>query len=274
VNEATVQESRQSAIDVLELTKRFGDLTAVDRATFTVERGAVFGLIGPNGAGKSTLIKMLTTLLPPTSGRALVAGHDIMRQPAQVRQRIGYVPQLMSADGSLTGRENLLVSARLYGIPRTERAQRIAQALAMMGLGEAADHLVQRYSGGMIRRLEIAQSMLHHPAVLFMDEPTVGLDPVARETVWRHIAQLKESSDTTMLVTTHYMAEADELCDRIALIAQGRIVAVDTPAALKAAIGPGATLDDVFAHLAGAEAEMERGYWEARLARRAAREHG
>jgi ABC-2 type transport system ATP-binding protein len=274
VNEAPAQDSRPSAIDVFELTKRFGELIAVDRATFTVAQGEIFGLIGPNGAGKSTLIKMLTTLLPPTSGRATVAGHDILRQPAQVRQRIGYVPQLMSADGSLTGRENLLVSARLYGIPRTERAQRIAQALAMMGLGEAADHLVQRYSGGMIRRLEIAQSMLHHPAVLFMDEPTVGLDPVARETVWRHIAQLKESSDTTMLVTTHYMAEADELCDRIALIAQGRIVAVDTPAALKAAIGPGATLDDVFAHLAGAEAEMERGYWEARLARRAAREHG
>ena len=274
VNEAPAQTLRPSAIDVFELTKRFGELTAVDRATFTVAQGEIFGLIGPNGAGKSTLIKMLTTLLPPTSGRATVAGHDIIRQPAQVRRRIGYVPQLLSADGSLTGRENLLVSARLYGLPRAERPRRIAEALAVMGLGEAADHLVQRYSGGMIRRLEIAQSMLHDPAVLFMDEPTVGLDPIARETVWRHIGQLKKASDTTMLVTTHYMTEADELCDRIALIAGGRIVAADTPAALKAAVGPDATLDDVFAHLVGADIELEHGYGEARLSRRAAREHG
>ncbi|MGB8275501.1 MAG: ATP-binding cassette domain-containing protein [Alphaproteobacteria bacterium] len=274
MNQVPAGKSRPSAIEVFELTKRFGELTAVDRATFTIDQGEIFGLIGPNGAGKSTLIKMLTTLLPPTSGRAVVAGQDIIRQPAQVRRRIGYVPQLLSADGSLTGRENLLVSARLYAIPRSERPSRIAEALGMMGLTEAADHLVQRYSGGMIRRLEIAQSMLHRPPVLFMDEPTVGLDPIARQTVWTHIRQLKAASDTTMLVTTHYMEEADELCDRIALIADGRIVAIDTPAGLKAAVGPGATLDDVFAHLVGADIELERGYGETRLSRRAAREHG
>jgi len=203
-------------------------------------------LIGPNGAGKSTLIKMLTTLLPPTSGHATVGGFDLVAAPRKVRRNIGYVPQLLSSDGALTGYENLLLSARLYGLPRRERTHRIEQALATMGLTEAAHHLVGRYSGGMIRRLEIAQSMLHHPAVLFMDEPTVGLDPAARETVWDHVVELRRTFHTTMMVTTHYMEEAEELCDRIALIAHGRIVAVGSPVELKAAVGPNATLDDVF----------------------------
>jgi ABC-2 type transport system ATP-binding protein len=266
---------RAPAIELHELTRRFGDFTAVDRASFSVEQGEVFGLIGPNGAGKTTLIKMLTTLLPPSAGRAMIAGYNIERQPAKVRRHIGYVPQLLSADGSLTGRENLLLSARLYCIPRRERRPRIERALATMGLVEAADHLVQRYSGGMIRRLEIAQSLMHQPSVLFLDEPTVGLDPVARETVWDHVRQIEASSDTTVLLTTHYMEEADELCHRIALMAHGHVVAVDTPAALKARLGPGATLEDVFARLAGdSEAEMERSYAEVQRTRRAAREHG
>ena len=275
VTEAKAAASAEdAAVSTSELTKRFGDLVAVDRATLIVRKGEIFGLIGPNGAGKSTLIKMLTTLLPPTSGGATVAGYDVIRQPAKVRRHIGYVPQLLSVDGSLTGRENLLLSARLYGIPHAEQKLRIEQALATVGLGNAADHLVQRYSGGMIRRLEIAQSMLHHPAVLFMDEPTVGLDPVAREAVWAHVRQLREAFQTTMLMTTHYMEEAAELCDRIALIAHGRIAAVGSPAELTAQLGPGATLDDVFARLAGADMETEEGYRDVQRTRRAAREHG
>ena len=271
---ATRADTEGAAVGTFDLTKRFGDLVAVDRATLSISRGEIFGLIGPNGAGKSTLIKMLTTLLPPSSGRAIVAGYDIARQPARVRRYIGYVPQLLSADGSLTGRENLLLSARLYGIPRRERKPRIAKALEAMGIDDAADHLVQRYSGGMIRRLEIAQSMLHRPAVLFMDEPTVGLDPVARKTVWQHVHQLRKILHTTMIVTTHYMEEVEELCDRVALIARGCIVALGTPQELKAKLGEGATLDDVFARLAGSDSEIEQGYRDAQRTRRAAREHG
>jgi len=192
-------------VDIRDLTRRFGAHVAVDRASLTVGEGEIFGLIGPNGAGKSTLIKMLTTLLPPTSGSATIAGHDIIGEPAEVRRHIGYVPQLLSADGSLTGYENMLLSARLYAVPRHERATRIAQGLAQMGLSELADHLVGHYSGGMIRRLEIAQSLLHRPNVLFLDEPTVGLDPGARETVWDHVLDLRNTFRTTMIVTSHHM---------------------------------------------------------------------
>jgi len=264
------------AVEIRDLTRRFGELVAVDRVSLAVEQGEIFGLIGPNGAGKSTLIKMLTTLLPPTSGSATIVGYDIAREPAGVRRHIGYVPQLLSADGSLTGYENMLLSARLYGVPRSERATRIARALARMGLSEAADHLVGHYSGGMIRRLEIAQSLLHRPQVLFLDEPTVGLDPGAREAVWNHVLDLRSSFRTTMVVTSHHMDEIDAFCDRIALIDRGRIVVVGKPDELKARIGPNATLDDVFIRLVGVQGgtEAERGYGEARHERRAARDHG
>ncbi len=262
------------ALQAFALTRKFGDLTAVDQVTLTINQGEIFGLIGPNGAGKSTLIKMLTTLLPPTSGSATVAGYDIVTQPAEVRRHIGYVPQLLSADGSLTGNENMLLSARLYGIPRWERTERIARALARMGLSEVAHHLAGQYSGGMIRRLEIAQSLLHRPIVLFLDEPTVGLDPGARETVWEHVLDLRNRFHRTMIVTSHHMDEIDEFCDRIALIDHGRIAAIGTPSELKARVGPSATLDDVFIHLATSEAETEGNYGEVRRARRAAREHG
>ena len=223
---------------------------------------------------KSTLIKMLTTLLPPTPGSARVAGCDIVTQPAEVRRHIGYVPQLLSVDGSLTGYENMLLSARLYAIPRGERQPRIARALARMGLSEHARQLVGRYSGGMIRRLEIAQSLVHRPTVLFLDEPTVGLDPGARETVWKHVLDLRNTFHTTMIVTSHHMEEIDQFCDRIALIDHGRIAAVGTPPELKARVGPDATLDDVFIHLVAADTETEGHYGEVRRARRAAREHG
>lgn len=262
------------SVDIRDLTRRFGDLVAVDRATLAIEPATIFGLIGPNGAGKSTLIKMLTTLLPPTSGSARVAGYDIVGRPTEVRRRIGYVPQLLSADGSLTGYQNMLLSARLYAIPRRERGERIENALAMMDLSEAADRLVGHYSGGMIRRLEIAQSLLHRPAVLFLDEPTVGLDPSAREAVWKHLLELRNSFRTTMIITSHHMEEMDEFCDRIALIDRGRIAMVGTPAELKQRIGPHATLDDVFIQLIGSRGEAETGYSEVRRSRRAAREHG
>jgi ABC-2 type transport system ATP-binding protein len=263
-------------VEIRELTRRFGNFVAVDRASFTVDRGEIFGLIGPNGAGKSTLIKMLTSLLPPTSGSATIVGYDIVREPASVRRHIGYVPQLLSADGSLTGYENMLLSARLYGVPRRERTSRITRALARMGLSEATNHLVGHYSGGMIRRLEIAQSLLHRPKVLFLDEPTVGLDPGAREAVWDHVLDLRRSFGTTMIVTSHHLDEIDEFCDRIALIDGGRIVAIGKPSELKARVGPNATLDDVFLRLLAAkgDSESEGGYGEVRRARRAALEHG
>jgi len=268
--------NRDVAVQASALTRKFGDLTAVDSVTLTINQGEIFGLIGPNGAGKSTLIKMLTTLLPPTSGSATIAGYDIVSQPAEVRRHIGYVPQLLSADGSLTGYENMLLSARLYGIPRRERTERITGALARMGLSEVAHHLAGQYSGGMIRRLEIAQSFLHRPAVLFLDEPTVGLDPGARETVWEHVLDLRDRFQRTMIVTSHHMDEIDKFCDRIALIDRGRIAAVGTPAELKARVGPDATLDDVFIRLVAAtsETETEGNYGEVRRERRAASEHG
>jgi ABC-2 type transport system ATP-binding protein len=260
-------------VETFALTRRFGDFTAVDGASLSMNSGEVFGLIGPNGAGKSTLIKMLTTLLPPSSGRALVAGFDVAKEPAQVRRHIGYVPQLLSADGELTGYENLLLSARLYLIPRKEREQRIADALSMMGLTDVRDRLVRNYSGGMIRRLEIAQSTVHRPAIIFMDEPTVGLDPTGRRAVWDHVRDLRRKVGTAIVITTHYMDEADELCDRIALLHAGRVAAVGTPSELKAQLGPMATLDDVFEKLTGAGIETEGGYRDVRQTRRRAREH-
>ncbi|HXS39207.1 MAG TPA: ATP-binding cassette domain-containing protein [Stellaceae bacterium] len=248
------------AIRTEGLTKRYGDVLAVADVTFAVAAGEVFGLIGENGAGKTTLVKMLTTLLAPSAGSGFVAGFDILRDAAEVRRHIGYVPQLLSVDGSLTGYENMMLSARLYATPHHDRRARIREALEAMGLAEAADRLVQNYSGGMIRRLEIAQSMLHRPSVLFMDEPTVGLDPLARDAVWTHVRDLRRRFGMTMLLTTHYLDEADNLCDRIAIMNRGRIVALGTPAELKALVGPQATLDQVMEKLVGGESEtLEKG---------------
>src|SRR6266446_7739276 len=241
-----------NSVEVLSLTRRFGTLVAVDHLTFTCAPGGTFGLLGPNGAGKSTLIKMLTTLLPPSEGTAKIAGCDLVQHPEAVRRKIGYVSQMLSADGDLTGYENLLISAKLYGMPRSERSRRIAQALEFMELAQAADKLVRQYSGGMIRRLEIAQSMLHRPSVLFLDEPSVGLDPSAKRAVWERISELPREFGTTILMTTHDMAEADRLCDTVAVMHQGVLAALDTPAALKAQVGADASLDDVFIHFTGA----------------------
>ena len=257
------------------LTKRFGTLTAVDSMTISLAEGEFFGLLGPNGAGKTTAIKMLITLLPPTSGSARVAGFDIRTHSSEVRRHIGYVPQLLSADGQLTGYENLLIFARLFDVPRNEIRSRAENALDFMGLKDAADTLVRKYSGGMIRRLEIAQSMLHRPKMLFLDEPTLGLDPVARRTVWEHLAKLREDFNTTIMMTTHYMDEADELCNRVAIMHLGRVVAIGTTATLKASIGmEGATLDDVFTHYTGGSLESAGGYRETSRIRRAAHRLG
>jgi len=229
---------------------------AVDGVSIEVRHGEIFGLIGPNGAGKSTMIKILTTLLPPTSGQAWVAGFDVVTQAPLVRRRIGYVPQLLSADGELTAYENLLLSAQLYNVPPRECAHRIHDELAMIGLLDAANTLVSHFSGGMVRSLEIAQSTLHHPAVLFADEPTVGLDPVAHRAVWEHIRELRHSLGMTILVTTHDMQEADQQCDRVAIMHGGRVVIVGSPASLKAQVGPTASFDDAFIHFTGAKLEQ------------------
>ena len=240
------------------LTRRFGSLTAVDGLDLAVAQGEIFGLLGPNGAGKTTVIKMLTTLLPPTAGTAAVAGHDIRRQPARVRAAIGYVPQLISVDGALSGYENLLIFAKLYGVPRALRRGRIAEALDFAGLAEAASREVRGYSGGMVRRLELAMAMLHRPQVLFLDEPTVGLDPVARQAVWRQVQLLAREYGMTIFLTTHFMEEADILCGRVTILNLGRVAASGSPAELKQSISqPGATLDEVFAYYTGHPLEIE-----------------
>ncbi len=230
------------AVETAGLTRRFGSLTAVDGLTLSIPQATIFGLLGPNGAGKTTTLEMLTTLLPPTEGTARIAGLDLARQPREVRRRIGYVPQLLSAEGALTAWENLMVFARLHEVPRRERRERVRQALRMIGLEDAAQVLVKRFSGGMIRRLEIAQAMLHRPGVLLLDEPTVGLDPIARRAVWGHVRELRARFGTTVLLTTHYMDEAEELCDVVAIMHLGKVAALGPPSELEARVGEGATL--------------------------------
>ena len=256
------------AIETRGLTRRFGDVVAVDAVDLAVSAGSVFGLLGSNGAGKSTVIKVLTTLLAPDAGAARVAGFDVVADAMEVRRRIGYVPQLLSADGGLTGRENLELSARLHGLSRRERRERIDDALRLMGLEADAPRLVRTYSGGMVRRLEIAQSMLHRPAVLFLDEPTTGLDPVARRTVHERLRELRERFGTTMLLTTHDMEEAETLCDRVAFMAHGRLALEGIPRELEHALGATATLEDVFVRATGGAPPDEGRYRDVASARR------
>ncbi len=259
-------------VETQGLTRRFGEVTAVDRLTLSVQAGDVFGLLGPNGAGKSTIVKMLTTLLPPSAGTARVIGFDIVRQAARVRRVIGYVPQALSADGTLTGYENLLVFAKLYDLPHVTRRTRIEEALRFMDLEENAHKLVRTYSGGMIRRLEIALAMLHRPRVLFLDEPTIGLDPLAREAVWEHLERLRHETGMTIFMTTHYMEEAAAQCTRVAIMHRGVVAVTGAPADLVAGLQtPDATLDDVFVRYAGdVFEESGGGYREAARTRRVA----
>lgn len=250
--EKPAQVPKSVILQTLELTRRFEKSTAVDALNISVASGEVFGLLGPNGAGKSTVIKMLTTLLPVSSGKAYLAGYDVTRQPDAVRRVIGYVPQALSADGTLTGYENLLIFSKLYDIPPRRRKQQISEVLEFMGLEDVAHQLVRTFSGGMIRKLEIAQAILHQPQILFLDEPTVGLDPVARTQVWQLVQQLRIEYGTTIFLTTHFLEEADHLCNRVVIMNQGKEIITGSPADLKAAIGkPEATLDDVFIHYAG-----------------------
>jgi ABC-2 type transport system ATP-binding protein len=254
------------------LSRQFGDFKAVDNLNIQVNEGEIFGLLGPNGAGKTTSIKMIITLLPPTSGSISIGGYDVKHNASQVRRLIGYVPQVLSADGTLTGFENLLVFSKLYDLPRQGRKNRILDALEFMGLGSVADKMVKNYSGGMVRRLEIAQSMLHNPKMLFLDEPTIGLDPVGRKAVWDHIEKLRDDFGTTIFVTTHYMEEADQLCSRLAIMNHGKIVASGTPDSFKASMNKeDATLDDVFSFYAGDILESGGDFKEASRVRRTAR---
>jgi ABC-2 type transport system ATP-binding protein len=257
------------------LTRRFDKFTAVDGLNISVAPGEVFGLLGPNGAGKSTVIKMLTTLLPPSAGQATLAGYDVTHQSDAVRRVIGYVPQALSADGSLTGYENLLIFAKLYDIPSKQRQQRIHDVLEFMGLHSAAHRLVRTYSGGMIRKLEIAQSILHRPQILFLDEPTVGLDPVARTQVWHLVQELRANYGTTIFLTTHFLEEADSLCNRVTIMNQGKEVVTGAPKELKAAIAkPKATLDDVFIYYTGDELVSGVSYHDTARTRRNAQRLG
>src|ERR1700685_4635758 len=231
-------------VEVENITKRFGDFVAVDGLEFSVGHGEVFGLLGPNGAGKSTLIRMLTTLVPPTSGTALVNGFDIVRAANDVRQSIGVIPQAMTSDLDLSAMENMIIFAKLYGIPREKRLRTIKQLLKDVDLEKWADKPVKMFSGGMRRRLEIARGLVHEPRLFFLDEPTTGLDPVSRVAVWEMLSRLKRERDLTILVTTHYMDEADKLCDRIAIVDHGKLVALDSPLKLKASI-PGKNILEV-----------------------------
>jgi len=230
------QGDASSAIQVDGLTKRFGDFTAVDHVSFEVARGEVFGLLGPNGAGKTTVVRMLTTLLTPSDGNAYVAGHDLARYPRRVRESIGVIPQAMTSDLDLTGWENIDIYGEFYGVPRRARRERAQRLLKLVGLTERQHDLVASYSGGMRRRLEIARGLIHSPKVLFLDEPTIGLDPQSRRAVHDLLQQLRTESELTISLTTHYMDEAESLCDRIAIVDSGKIIALDTPAGLKASV--------------------------------------
>ncbi len=225
-------------IQASSLTRVFnGSLVAVDHVSFDVAEGETFGFLGPNGAGKTTTIKLLTTVLRPTAGRAAVAGHDVVRDPAGVRRSIGLVPQEYTADEDLTGLENLLLCGRLYKLPRKEAGARAGELLDLVQLRDVCDRRAETYSGGMRRRLELACGLIHRPRVLFLDEPTLGLDVQTRVAVWEYIRRLKGEYGMTLFLTTHYLEEADRMCDRIAIIDHGRIVAMDAPAALKASLG-------------------------------------
>ena len=234
------REAVDPAIVVEHAVKQYGKLTAVDDVSFSVAAGETLGLLGPNGAGKSTLIRMMTTLVPITSGRVLVGGHNVAEDPDRARLSIGVIPQAMTTDTDLSVEENLDIYAKLYGVQKEERTRAIAELLELVHLSDRRKSLVGTLSGGMRRRVELARGLVHHPAILFLDEPTTGLDPVSRADVWEMITKLREARGLTVLITTHYMDEADRLCDRIAIVDKGLLVALDTPRALKDAV-PGAT---------------------------------
>jgi ABC-2 type transport system ATP-binding protein len=248
-----------NAIDVRQIVKRFGDFVAVNGISFSVEEGEIFGLLGPNGAGKSTLIRMLTTLLPPTAGTALVHGFDVVAQADGVRRSIGVIPQAMTSDLELSVEENLIIFAKLYSVPRAKRQKLIDELLEAVQLTEWRSAPVKHLSGGMRRRVEIARGLVHEPRIFFLDEPTTGLDPVSRAGVWEMLRKIKSERDLTVLLTTHYMDEADKLCDRIAIVDHGELKALDSPLKLKTSIPGNNTLEVSFSDMpAGWVERLER----------------
>jgi ABC-2 type transport system ATP-binding protein len=246
-----------NAIEVEHIVKKYGDFTAVDDVTFQVRDEEIFGLLGPNGAGKSTLIRMMTTLIPITAGRAVVAGHDVSKDPDAARRCIGVIPQALTSDLDLTVEENLNIYAKLYDVPTQRRKAAIDELLELVDLTKWRGAQTKTLSGGMRRRLEIARGLVHSPRIFFLDEPTTGLDPVSRVAVWEMLTNIKKNRQLTILITTHYMDEADRLCDRIAIVDHGKLVALDTPAALKASV-PGSNVIEV-------QFEKPPADWETRL---------
>jgi ABC-2 type transport system ATP-binding protein len=259
------------AVDGRNLTYRYGQFTAVDDVTLQVRPGETMGLLGPNGAGKTTVVRMLTTLSPVQHGELRILGLDARHQTTDIRSNIGYVPQQLSIEAALTGRQNVAWFARLYGVPRARRSERVDEALAAMELLEVADRPAGTYSGGMVRRLEVAQALVNRPSLLVLDEPTVGLDPIARDNVWDQVLAMQRQLGMTVLLTTHYMEEADVLCDRVALMHHGALRAVGTPTKLKSKVSPGATLEDVFRHYTSSDLSEQSGsFREIRSSRRVA----
>jgi ABC-2 type transport system ATP-binding protein len=248
-----------NAIDVRNIVKKFGDFTAVKGISFAVEEGEIFGLLGPNGAGKSTLIRMMVTLLPPTAGTAVINGFDVVKQSDGVRQSIGVIPQAMTSDLELSVEENLIIFAKLYSVPRAKRERLITELLEAVELTQWRKAQVKNLSGGMRRRVEIARGLVHEPRIFFLDEPTTGLDPVSRVAVWEMLAKIKRERNLTILITTHYMDEADKLCDRIAIVDHGELKALDSPLRLKASIPGKNSLEVSFANApADWQARVER----------------
>ncbi|HTT24214.1 MAG TPA: ATP-binding cassette domain-containing protein [Candidatus Sulfotelmatobacter sp.] len=246
-----------SAIEVERIVKKYGDFTAVDDVSFSVKEGEIFGLLGPNGAGKSTLIRMMTTLIPITAGKARISGHDVAKEANAARRMIGVIPQALTSDLDLTVEENMNIYAKLYDVPAKERKASIDELLQLVDLTKWRDAQTKTLSGGMRRRLEIARGLVHHPRIFFLDEPTTGLDPVSRVAVWEMLGNIKEHRNLTILITTHYMDEADRLCDRIAIVDHGKLVALDTPMALKASV-PGSNVIE-------AQFDNPPGDWEQKL---------
>ncbi|MCX5418475.1 ABC transporter ATP-binding protein [Streptomyces sp. NBC_00078] len=278
---------RAEAVTCTGLAYAFGETNAVDGLELSVGEGEVFGLLGPNGAGKTTAIRCITTLLPVPAGTVRVFGYDAAKDRMAVRRLLGYVPQQLSADAGLTGRENVALFARVFDVPRGERADRVGQALSAVDLTDAADRLAGTYSGGMVRRLELAQALVSAPRLLILDEPTIGLDPIARTGVWEHINAVRAATGMTVLVTTHYMDEADQYCDRVALMHRGRIRALGTPDQLREGLGerrraggaaatdPLPTLEDVFREVAGSGLDDQAGdFRDVRSTRRTANRVG
>ena len=240
---AARREEPAWAIEARHLVKRFGDLAAVDDVDLAVRPGELFGLLGPNGAGKTTLVRMLTALVAPTSGEAFVGGVDVRRDPAGARRTLGVVPQALTSDLDLTGQENLDIYARFFEVPRAVRLPRIEELLRRVGLWERRKDLVRTYSGGMRRRLEIARGLIHKPRVLFLDEPTIGLDPQSRRVIWDLLGDLRQGEEITISLTTHYLDEAEALCDRVAIVDHGKVVALGSPQELKGKIPGSDTLE-------------------------------